>query len=237
MGRAVRDRVAVLAALALALPLVVGLVVAPAPPALADPAATPTAETTAPTADRWAMWTHRAYLAPSSAGSTAQAIPRTVAVRVPEKTTRADAVRALRETATRQGYTTGKVVKKPFQSKGYRAFTYKNIRHNLAARSGFTRIEHDAHHIYPNKFRPYFEKRGMKIDAPKDLRWWWSASHKSKAAEYNRAWEKWIRRNPNATQAEVRRFGRKMHRAYSKYYEKPGPRGCQEHTCRSIMVS
>lgn len=156
----------------------------------------------------------------------------TYTFRVSPGSTRAQAEAAGRAAIRSQGYTVNKVTKVTM-STGFRRFTLGNIRHNLSVRTGYTRIEHHAHHVYPSQFRDFFTGKGMRIDAPENLRWWWGPSHLSNARVYNKEWQRWINNNPGASVSQVKNFGTKMDRKYSQFYAPPGPAGCGAVTCRA----
>jgi hypothetical protein len=62
---------------------------------------------------------------------------------------------------------------------------------------GKTLADHDAHHVFPEKFRKFFTSKGVDIDGPKFLQWWQKNSHRQKAYDYNLEWENWIKTNQN----------------------------------------
>jgi hypothetical protein len=158
----------------------------------------------------------------------------TVSARIPSGTSPEAAIRsALRA----QGYRSTRPIKNVKVSRGYRSSIRANIRYNLSTKTGYTKIESDAHHVMPVKFEPQFRARGINIHEAKNLRWWYKYSHRSKAAAYNREWATYFRRNPTASKQQVLNKARAMDRKWSKYYEKPGPRGCETHGCRGRMAS
>ena len=74
----------------------------------------------------------------------------------------------------------------------------------------------DAHHIFPQakKFQSFFEKAGINIHNPKNLRWWESSSHRSASKAYNNAWSKFFQDNPNATRKQIENFGDSLMKKY-----------------------
>jgi hypothetical protein len=70
-----------------------------------------------------------------------------------------------------------------------------------------------AHHDLPNKFRDRFERRGLDIDDSKYGRWVEGSPagrHQNWSPEFNREWEDFFRRNPNASKADILKFMRRL---------------------------
>jgi RHS repeat-associated protein len=71
----------------------------------------------------------------------------------------------------------------------------------------------EAHHDLPQKFRDRFERRGIDIDDPQYGRWVEGSPvgrHQNWSAEFNREWEDFFRRNPNASKADILEFMRRL---------------------------
>jgi RHS repeat-associated protein len=96
----------------------------------------------------------------------------------------------------------------------YKSFTKSNYRYNLKVRTGSAGKGMDAHHNFPKKFRPFFERAGINIDDPNNLTWWESGLHKQAARAFNEAWSEFIGNNPNATVNEIETFGKALMRQY-----------------------
>ena len=68
-------------------------------------------------------------------------------------------------------------------------------------------IGQDAHHIFPQKFRTYFENVGINIDAPWNISFIDASIHRRSSYAYNALWSDFIRNNPNATFNSVKIAG------------------------------
>jgi Predicted lipoprotein of unknown function (DUF2380) len=101
-------------------------------------------------------------------------------------------------------------------AKKMRPFTKANARHNLQVHTGEEGVGMDAHHVFPQaeKFSKFFDRTGINIHDPENLRWWPTASHKKAAAEYNLAWRNYMENMPNATRDEIIVFGKKLMAGY-----------------------
>lgn len=132
----------------------------------------------------------------------------------------------------KQGLKITKVGKVTGFKKKFRSFTPRHVRHNLSMHTGFTRLQSDAHHIMPKKFDWFFAPRGININHPKNLTWWYRPSHQKFASRYNREWAEWIRRNPNASKSQVLRRAQYMRAKFAGHYSKPLPGGCKVVVCR-----
>ncbi len=101
--------------------------------------------------------------------------------------------------------------------KTFRSINSSNKRHNLGVLLGKTLPDHHAHHVFPEKFRAFFQNKGFlgnQIDDPKYLQWWQKNSHVQNSYQYNLEWQNWITNNSNATNAQVKAFGKTI---MSKY--------------------
>lgn len=105
-----------------------------------------------------------------------------------------------------------------FQVEGYHTYYVSNINvlvHNScsnyrkSAKQYYNTdaIKQDAHHIFPQRFRNYFEARGIKIDDPWNITFIDSSLHRSKSYAYNALWRDFIRNNPEATYNSVKIAG------------------------------
>ena len=86
----------------------------------------------------------------------------------------------------------------------------KSLRKNLTRMTGLDPKDMQAHHIFPKKFRDYFEKRGIDIDDPHFGVWLENHWHLSKAKAYNEEWEKFKITNPNATSEDIMNFANEL---------------------------
>ncbi|MCO6436246.1 MAG: hypothetical protein J5J06_04070 [Phycisphaerae bacterium] len=98
----------------------------------------------------------------------------------------------------------------------FRAYTYGNMRHNLKVLSGWDPGElFQAHHLLPKKFEFQFNRAGIaNIHKPVYGTWWSTTVHRSKAFEYNKAWEDFFDKFPNATRNDVLDKARELARHY-----------------------
>lgn len=69
-------------------------------------------------------------------------------------------------------------------------------------------IGQDAHHIFPQKFRSYFDNVGINIDTPQHITFIDSRIHHAGNYAYNALWSDFIRNNPNATYNSVKIAGK-----------------------------
>ena len=99
----------------------------------------------------------------------------------------------------------------------FKSFTRSNYRHNLKVLTNPLGIGQDAHHIYPQakKFQQYFERAGINIHNPVNLKWWEKSAHRSSAKAYNEAWDNFFARKPNASANEIRAFGNSVMKDFS----------------------
>lgn len=77
---------------------------------------------------------------------------------------------------------------------GFRAFTSRNFRHNLAKRTGINPQGMEAHHM-PQKFEREFRKTGIDINDPKYGKWVEKHEHRKGAYWYNQQWEKFFKKH------------------------------------------
>ncbi len=116
------------------------------------------------------------------------------------------------EAAEQAAAQTAKAVAK----KQMRAFTKANARHNLQVLTGEEGVGMHAHHIFPQakEFQTFFERAGINIHDPNNMRWWPKASHQKVAKEYNVAWTDFFDRKPSASKSEIFEEGHKLMRKY-----------------------
>jgi hypothetical protein len=83
-------------------------------------------------------------------------------------------------------------------------------------RTGEEGVGMDAHHVLPQaeRFQKFFERAGINIHDPENLRWWPSASHKQAAKAYNKFWINYFDSNPTASKADILEEGAKLMRNY-----------------------
>lgn len=170
------------------------------------------------------------YIGP--AGGT-QRVRMSISTRGGKKPTKADLVRA----GAKQGLKVKEVSKVQGYIRKYRTFNARNARRNLSIHSGYTRLDADAHHVMPQEHRPFFAQRGINIDHPKHMTWWYRPSHQKLAAKYNRKWQKWISKHPNASKKQVLKKARKMKAKYAKHYHRPGSPGCKKYDCLAAQTA
>jgi RHS repeat-associated protein len=70
-----------------------------------------------------------------------------------------------------------------------------------------------AHHNFPRKFAPYWDRIGLNWRDPRYGSWWIAPDHLAKAFEFNRRWEVYIRTKEPTLQQAIR-FGRRLARGY-----------------------
>jgi hypothetical protein len=124
--------------------------------------------------------------------------------------------KAAQETGEAAAEQVGQRAVEAIAKKEMRAFTKSNCRHNLQVRTGEEGVGMDAHHVFPQaeKFSEYFDRAGINIHDPENLRWWPSASHKKAAKAYNDEWRRYFKRSPDATTDEIKNFGTTLMKQY-----------------------
>lgn len=149
------------------------------------------------------------------------AVKRTVVVKATSAT-------AARTAARRAMVTAGATVKSVGVAgrASMRSFTARNLRHNLSVRTGGTRVNYQAHHRLPQRFRDDFRRMGITdIDNPRYALWWCARSHLQHAAKYNASWERFfdeVRDNPKlGGRANTLREMDRLTRLYSHLYACP----------------
>lgn len=104
-----------------------------------------------------------------------------------------------------------------------RSYTQANLRHNLVARTGKNPKGCQAHHTLPVKFATLFQRAGVQLHNPAYAVWWVSTAgtknnHASKAAEYNRQWEAFFKRNKKPSAKQILDKRAALDRAYRQFY-------------------
>jgi RHS repeat-associated protein len=89
----------------------------------------------------------------------------------------------------------------------------------LIRRTGIELADAHAHHVFPVRFLEDFAARGVDISNSRYLAWWQATDHLSNARGYNRHWEQWFARHPNASPGSVVEFGRKLARFYGVHVD------------------
>ena len=90
-------------------------------------------------------------------------------------------------------------------------FTQYNYRQHLIKQSGIDPGRGiDAHHIFPQHQRKFFESKGMNIDDPKHLAWWKKTSHQKAAYQYRKDWDGFIEHNQAATVERILQEGKRI---------------------------
>jgi hypothetical protein len=103
------------------------------------------------------------------------------------------------------------VAKIPKIEPKFRSFTKRNYRENLIRLTGVNpEGAVDAHHVFPQKYRERFLKKGINIDEPRYLTWWEKESHRRAASAYNKAWDEFIRKNQTATSVQILQQGKEF---------------------------
>ena len=97
---------------------------------------------------------------------------------------------------------------KAVAKKEMRSYTQSNFRHNLQVLTQEEGVGMDAHHVFPKKFVDKFEGAGINIHDPRYGAWWESSSHQASAFGYNKSWEDFLIKSPNA--AKILEYGRKL---------------------------
>jgi RHS repeat-associated protein len=84
-------------------------------------------------------------------------------------------------------------------------------RQNLKTLTGMNPASNiEAHHIFPQapRFQAHFDREGIDIHDPVHLQWWERGAHNAAAADYNRHWDDFFSRYPNASKEKILEFGR-----------------------------
>ena len=87
-------------------------------------------------------------------------------------------------------------------------FTKNNYRHNLVVLTDRNPSDEQAHHVFPQKYRDIFSDKDIGIDSPYFLVWWETKDHNENAYRYNRSWEEFFDRNPDASREDILDHGR-----------------------------
>ena len=74
----------------------------------------------------------------------------------------------------------------------FRAFNYRNFRHNLGQLTGGIPDGVQAHHTLPQAFRKEFERIGINIDDPKYGAWLDITTHQKTKDPYNARWQQFF---------------------------------------------
>ena len=85
------------------------------------------------------------------------------------------------------------------------------LRKNMVKALGNAPDGAQAHHVFPVKFKNKFENKfGIKIDDAENGVWLDCHKHLSGAWKYNKEWDDFFEKNPNATKEDVMEFARKL---------------------------
>src|SRR5262249_126921 len=76
---------------------------------------------------------------------------------------------------------------------GFLAFTPDNFRENLARRTGTNPPGSQAHHIFAQWLREFFEKKGLNIDNPSFGTWWATKAHQKFRYDWNNSWKEFLK--------------------------------------------
>jgi len=99
--------------------------------------------------------------------------------------------------------------------KNFKPFTKSYYRENLKIFTDtYPPKSIDAHHVFAQQFEGKFLQNGINIHEPQYLTWWEASPHRASAKQYNQDWIRFIRDNPNATQAEILKKGREVMARY-----------------------
>src|SRR5262249_12050456 len=71
------------------------------------------------------------------------------------------------------------------RSGGFKPFTERNFRENLARLTGRMPEGAHAHHVFPQQFAREFREAGIDIQDPRFGAWWEKSSHLKNAERYN----------------------------------------------------
>jgi len=102
----------------------------------------------------------------------------------------------------------------------FKSFTSGHFRGNLIELTGKNPGSgFDAHHMLPQteNFRGFFERAGINVHDPKYGSWWQKGpdgTHQKLSNEYNARWEKFISKNPNASQEQIHNFANETAEKY-----------------------
>ncbi|MBN1206979.1 MAG: hypothetical protein JXB05_18995 [Myxococcaceae bacterium] len=91
---------------------------------------------------------------------------------------------------------------------GFKPFTERNFRENLARLTGQLPEGAHAHHVFPHALKIKFQEKGINIHDPRFGAWWEQSKHLKNADRYNKKWEEFFRQNP--TLEQILQFGREM---------------------------
>ena len=85
--------------------------------------------------------------------------------------------------------------------------TCRNYRNRAKQYYKTEAIGQDAHHIFPQRFRDYFDAVGINIDDPWNISFIDSSLHRGKSYAYNALWRDFISNNPDATYNSIKIAG------------------------------
>ncbi len=99
----------------------------------------------------------------------------------------------------------------------YKTFSKSNYRHNLQVSTGQTGVGMDAHHIFPQaaRFQQHWNRVGLNINHPSNMAWWASGPHRQAAAAYNKEWDRYFFRKPQASLQEIQNYGHFLRTKYA----------------------
>lgn len=106
-----------------------------------------------------------------------------------------------------------KAVSKVTPKIAFRSFTSSNFRYNLGKLTNGVKKGYQAHHVFPQKHRTEFMKKGIDIDNPKYGAWWETHGHLSNAKAYNNRWDSFDFNKK--TSSEIIDFGRTSMNKYN----------------------
>jgi hypothetical protein len=93
----------------------------------------------------------------------------------------------------------------------FKSFIKANCRDNLKELTGMSPAKSiEAHHVFAQKYTNFFIEKGINIHHPRYMTWWESPFHQRNAAGYNDAWFEFIRKNPDATAAQILGKGKEL---------------------------
>jgi len=100
--------------------------------------------------------------------------------------------------------------------KTFKAFTKSNYRYNLQVLTGKLGIGMDAHHIFPQaqRFLKHWKRAKINIHDPSNMSWWQLNAHRKAAAQYNKAWDQFFDKFPQATREQIQSFGNSLMKKY-----------------------
>ena len=102
--------------------------------------------------------------------------------------------------------------KDPEAGGGFKPFTERNFRENLARLTGKMPEGAHAHHVFPQKLADRFQAAGINVHDPRFGAWWERSAHLKNSLEYLRPWEDFLEHSRSREQ--ILQFGKEMASKY-----------------------